>query len=177
MSAYITLQTPMTDEGCLLLALADLGFTDDKVEVHKESVALEGYMGRKRPQRVHILIRRAFIGPSSNDVGFELTSTGYRAHISSYDRSRLGGWWLSSLRTSYNKHYAAKKARLAAARRQEAEERQRALEEQQRMEEARRALVAAQRETIRAKAKKMGYRVKETKVGKKLRLVLVKRTY
>ena len=40
MSAYITSMTPMTDEECLLAALAELGFDRSKVEVHANPVAL-----------------------------------------------------------------------------------------------------------------------------------------
>jgi hypothetical protein len=49
--------------------------------------------------------------------------------------------------------------------------------ERRRVEEERRKLVEAQRQAIHEKAKKMGYRVQETREGDSLRLVLVKRVY
>ena len=50
MSAYMTLLTPMTDQECLLAALADLGFDGTKVEVHATPVSLVGYAGDRRAQ-------------------------------------------------------------------------------------------------------------------------------
>ena len=55
--------------------------------------------------------------------------------------------------------------------------RRKAEEEQRRIEEERRQLVEARRQTIHEKAKKMGYRVQESREGDKIRLVLVKRVY
>ena len=164
MSAYITLATPMTDQECLLDALEELGFGSDKVEVHPEGTALVGYEGRRRRQQAHIVIRRQYVGSASNDIGFERTATGFRAHVSGYDHPRFGGGWLSRLASSYQKHYKAKLARLAE-------------QERLRIEEERRQLVEAQRRALYQKAKKMGYRVQETRHGDTLRLVFVKRVY
>jgi len=164
MSAYITLVTPMTDRQCLLAALADLGFGPQKVEVHEDVTELVGYAGDRRQSRAHVVIRRRFVGTSSNDIGFELTPTGYQAHVSDFDRSRYGADWLSELGGRYEVHHAAKLARLAE-------------EERLRFEEECRKLVEAQRQAVREKARKMGYRVKETREGDTLRLVLVKRVY
>lgn len=164
MSAYITLATPMTDQECLLEALEELGFGNDKVEVHPEGTALVGYEGRRRQQQAHVVIRRQHVGSASNDIGFEHTSTGFRAHVSGYDHPRFGGGWLSRLASSYQEHHRAKLARLAE-------------QERLRLEEERRQLVEAQRQAVHQKAKKMGYRVEETREGDKLRLVLVKRVY
>ena len=164
MSAYITLTTPMTDQGCLLDALAELGFGADKVEVHEEATALVGYRGRRRTQQAHVVVRRQHVGTASNDIGFERTPTGFRAHVSGYDHPRYGSGWLSRLATAYQEHHRQKMARLAEA-------------ERQRVEEERQRLVESQRQEIHKKAKKMGYRVQETREGDKLRLVLVKRVY
>ncbi len=164
MSAYITLATPMTDQECLLEALDELGFGADKVEVHPEGTALVGYEGQRRQQKAHVVIRRQYVGSASNDIGFERTTTGFRAHVSGYDHPRFGGGWLTRLASSYQEHHRAKLARLAE-------------QERQRIEEERRKLVEAQRQAVYQKAKKMGYRVQETREGDKLRLVLVKRVY
>ena len=53
----------------------------------------------------------------------------------------------------------------------------RSVEERRRVEEERQRVVEAQRQTVHERAKKMGYRVQESRVGETVRLVLVKRTY
>ncbi len=164
MSAYITLMTPMTDQECLLAALADLGFDNNKVEVHAEAVNLVGYGGDRRAQTANIVIRRQHVGTASNDVGFLATATGFQAFVSGYDHPRFGSAWLAQLATRYQSHWTTKKERLAA-------------EERRRLEEERNQLVEAQRKAVHQRAKKMGYRVKETREGETIRLVLVKRTY
>lgn len=164
MSAYITLMTPMTDEECLLAALADVGFDRTKVEVHVSPVSLVGYQGDQRTQTANLVIRRQHVGSASNDVGFLLTPTGYQAFVSGYDHPRFGAGWLERLNQQYQLHAQAKQQRMAE-------------EERQRLEAERKKLVEAQRATICAKAKKLGYQVKETRAGESIRLVLVKRTY
>jgi len=163
-SAYIVLGTPMTDEECLLEALADVGFAGDRVEVHAEPVCLQGYEGRLREQVAHVVIRRKHLGGSSNDIGFLRTPTGYQALVSGYDSIAHGAGWLQTLQQRYAVRHAAKVARLAEA-------------ERLRLEEERRQLVESQRQAIRDKARKMGYRVEETREGDAVRLVLLKRVY
>ena len=160
MSAYITLATPMTDQDCLLEALEELGFGADKVEVHTDAVSLSGY-GRGRS--ANVVLRKAITGDAWNDIGFERTATGFRAIISD-DHPRFGRAWVERVTASYKRHRQQKLARLAEA-------------ERRRVEEERRQLVEAQRQAVHQKAKKMGYRVQETREGDKLRLVLVKRVY
>lgn len=164
MSAYITLMTPMMDQESLLAALEDMGFHAAKIEVHATPVSLVGYQNDQRKQTAHIIIRRQHVGSGSNDIGFLSTNTGFRAHISDYDQRQFGQDWLSKLNTRYQSRFSAKQARI------EAEER-RVLEEQKKQ------LIEAQRKTIYEKAKKMGYRVRESQEGDKIRLVLVKRVY
>ena len=164
MSAFITLSTPMTDQDCLLGALEELGFGADKVEVHAVGAALVGYEGRRRRQQAHIVIRRRHVGAASNDLGFERTSTGFRVHVSDYDHPRFGGGWLARLAEAYQKQYREKLARLAQ-------------QELLQMEADRRRLVEAQRQAIQQNAQSMGYRVRETRHGDKLRLMLVKRAF
>lgn len=164
MSAYITLSTPMVDRDCLLDALADQGFGADRVEVHDEPVPLVGYEGRARPALAEVVIRRQYVGPSSNDIGFRCTPTGYQAIVSNYDQGRHGAAWLKALHARYEHHARRKEARLAA-------------EEARRLAEERRRLVEAQRLAIHERARAMGYRVEETRQGERLRLVLVKRVY
>ena len=164
MSAYITLLTPMTDQECLLAGLADLGFRQTMVEVHASPVPLVGYRGDQRANIASIVIRRQHVGPGSNDVGFVRTPTGFQAIVSDFDRPRFGNDWLATLNAAYTNHWAAKQERLAA-------------EERRRVEEERQRLVEAQRQSVLAKARELGYHVKETREGDAIRLVLVKRTY
>lgn len=164
MSAYITLLTPMTDQECLLAALADLGFDAAKIEVHATPVSLVGYAGDRRAQAANIVIRREHVGAASNDVGFLASATGYQAFVSGYDHPRFGAGWLTQLISRYQIHLTAKHERIAA-------------EERRRLEEERQRVVEAQRQAVHERARKMGYQVQETREGEKIRLVLVKRTY
>lgn len=158
----------MTDEESLLAALADLGFARERVEVYAEPVSLHGYRGDTRAQRAHIVVRRQYVGESSNDIGFERTPAGYRAHVSEYDTRSFGAGWMSRLRARYDEHHRARLERLAAEERRVEEERRTA---------ERRALVEAQRQAILEKASKLGYRVEEAREGEQVRLVLRKRVY
>lgn len=164
MSAYLQLLTPMTDQECLLEALADLGFDGSKVEVHATPQHLVGYGGDRRAQVAHVIIRRRNVGAASNDVGFLASPTGFQAFVSGYDHPRFGAGWLSHLGGRYQVHSAAKQERLAA-------------EERRRQEEERQRLVEAQRQAVLERARQMGYRVQETREGETVRLVLVRRTY
>jgi hypothetical protein len=175
MSAYITLPTPMLDRDCLVTALVEAGFQRDQIEVHDELVPLIGYEGRDRVTRANVVIRKRFIGPASNDIGFEFTPTGFKAHVSDFDRSRFSADWVSKLGGCYQRLEREKEARLLAAVR--AEEKRLAAIEAARLEEARRQLVEAQRAMIHDKAKQLGYRVEESRQGETIRLVLVKRVY
>jgi hypothetical protein len=164
MSAYLTLATPMLDAECLILALGDVGFHRDLIQVHDQPVPLRGYEGSARAQRAEIVIPRERVGNASNDIGFERTPTGYRAHVSDYDRARHGEHWMARLQTHYQAHHHDKQARLAEA-------------ERQRLAEERRRLVESQRDAIHARARALGYRVEETRAGGTVRLALVKRVY
>ncbi len=164
MSAYITLLTPMTDQECLLAALQDTGFDATRVEVHATPVNLEGYWGDRRVQTANIVIRRQHVGAASNDVGFLASATGYLAFVSDYDHPRFGTGWLSHLNSRYQAHWTEKQERLAA-------------DERRRLKEERQRIVEAQRQAVHERAKKLGYRVQESRDGGKIRLVLVKRTY
>lgn len=164
MSAYLTLLTPMVDTECLLDALADVGFGREVVEVNAQPVQLVGFEGLRRAQQAELVIRKQHVGAASNDLGFLHTPTGYQLVVSDYDQRRYGTPWLQQLNVRYQEHSRRKQERLAEA-------------ERQRLEEQRRQAVEAQRQAIHEKAKKLGYRVQETREGEKLRLVLVKRVY
>ena len=160
----MTLMTPMIDQECLLAALADVGIGTDKVEVHAEPVALQGYYASDRAQSAHIVVRKASLGVAMADLGFRATPTGFLTILDDMDAHRYGQAWLAKLNGRYTHHASERQARLDAQAQAE--------------EAARRAaLVAAQREAVVARAKKNGYRVTESRVGDQVRLVLVKRSY
>lgn len=164
MSAYITVSTPMIDRTLLLQALADVGFGPEKVEVHQQAARLVGYEGFQRDQTAHVVIRKAFLSPSSNDLGFTETSTGYRLVVSDYDKARFGRGWLTKVSERYRLREAERDARLRA-------------EELERERERKRQLVEAQRAVIEAKAQKLGYAVNVERRDEGVRLVLVRRSY
>lgn len=168
----------MVDQDCLLAALADLDFTGQMVEIHATPVPLVGYEGGRRQQRAELVIRREHVGTASNDIGFERTPTGFRVHISDYDRRRYGKTWLRQLQERYRHHDTVTQERLAREREAADIEARRLAEiEARRREEERQRLVEAQRQVVHEKARSMGYCVEETRQGDKLRLVLVKRVY
>lgn len=164
MSAYITLMTPMTNQEFILAALTDMGFQRDQIEVHAEPVQLVGYGGERRAQTANIVIRRRHVGTASNDLGLLATPTGYQLQVSDYDRHQYGDDWVRRLHDRYRHHETIAQERLAEA-------------ERRRLEDERRQLVEAQRLGVLARAKQLGYQVKETREGDTVRLVLLKRTY
>jgi hypothetical protein len=96
MSAYVTVQTKITDKNLLLQALADLGCK--QVECHEVAQHLYGYQGDLRPERAEVIIRRKHIGDGSNDIGFKQLADGtYEAIISDADRRVYSDKWLGRL--------------------------------------------------------------------------------
>jgi hypothetical protein len=90
------------DRRLLLAALADLGFA---VVEEGEGLLLYGYRGDRRPETAEIVIRRAFVGAASNDLGFVRTAQGFVPILSEYDARILhGGQFLAKLRTAYSEH-------------------------------------------------------------------------
>lgn len=56
-------------------------------EEHEIPTNLYGYMGDKREQVAHIIVRRKYIGSASNDIGLYKRSDGkYELIISEYDK-------------------------------------------------------------------------------------------
>lgn len=167
MSAFITMMTPMTDQECLVEALAALGIPRERLEISATPMTLRGY---QQGRQANVILRKELTGDVWNDIGFLQTSTGYKAVLSN-DYQRFGTQWLANVGTEYQQQVRLKEARLAELDRQarEREAQQRELERQK--------LVEAQRQAIEQKAKKLGYMVKESREADKIRLVLVKRTY
>lgn len=110
-SHYTVCQTELKDEKALVAALADLGLP---AEVHATPAALYGYEGDERPERAHVVVRRAHVGHASNDIGFVREADGrYRAIISEFDGRRYDAAWLGKLAQRYARNVVV---RAAAAR-------------------------------------------------------------
>ena len=101
MSKYLTFtDVVFTNKALLLAALADLGYTD--VE-QGEALRLYCYQGYERSESAEIVVRRRFLVPVSNDLGFAQTAEGYTPIISEYDqRTMHDGKFVALLRAAYN---------------------------------------------------------------------------
>ncbi len=75
-----------------------------KPEVHEKAHNLQGYQGKKRDQKAHIIIPRKQVGSASNDVGFEKTNKGYTLHASQYDRAWRTGNKFKTLNLTYSEN-------------------------------------------------------------------------
>jgi hypothetical protein len=84
MSHFVDVVTEIKDRKALVRALERLGFKG-MIEIHDTPMALFGYQGDKRAQKAHIIIRRRYIGSSSNDIGYEEVNGRFVAHISEFD--------------------------------------------------------------------------------------------
>lgn len=124
MSHYSALATRFKDRNCLVAALGDVGYKT--VEVHETGAALVGYQGDYRDKSdwglhtndiaravtAEVLVRRAYIDPAANDLGFARGADGaFGAIISDYDRSRHDDAWMARLTQRYNLHVDRKKAK------------------------------------------------------------------
>ena len=100
MSAYGEYETTLCEQKLLVEALFDMGYT---VEVHPEGAPLTGYHGDERPERAHVIIRRAQLDSASNDIGFVRGADGrFRAILSEYDRSiGYDAQWLGKVHQHY----------------------------------------------------------------------------
>lgn len=87
MSHYAMGLTAIRDVESLVLALQELGFHP---EVHVEPQPLVGWRGDLRPERAHVIVRRAELTSASNDIGFVVTPRGIEAIVSEYDRASAG---------------------------------------------------------------------------------------
>jgi hypothetical protein len=100
MSKFQEMHTVLSQEGYLIEALKEVGYTP---EVCVEGSALFGYMGDERPERAHVIIRRHQLDSASNDIGFRRDESGvYRAIISEYDRGiGFDDAWLGRIAQAY----------------------------------------------------------------------------
>lgn len=161
MSAYIKYATPMIEEDVLITALCEMGFAREHIEVHETPQPLVGYEGLGRPEMGHIIIRRQHVGTASNDLGFIKEEGGYRMIISDYDQSRYNTNWRTKLQEAYNNNLSIRVNKMSGLE----------VKQQQKKQQN---LVTYQKQQIYKEAKKRGYKVTESKVDGKVRLVLVK---
>jgi hypothetical protein len=106
MSHFTTLTTTLTDTDALCAALADVGYRE--VEVHDTAQPLYGYLGDRRPDHAHVIVRREHIGRASNDIGFRHQQDGrFDAVISDFDSRAHGKTWLDKLTARHAYHLTA----------------------------------------------------------------------
>lgn len=110
MSAYAEYETTVCEEKFLVEGLTAMGY---RVEVHAEGTHLIGYHGDERPQRAHVIIRRAQLDSASNDIGFVRGRDGrFRAILSEYDRSiGFDDRWLGKVHQHYKEQQTMAVAR------------------------------------------------------------------
>lgn len=103
MSRYVTVKTTFKNKKALVASLMETGnWTQEQIEINDNSKSLFGFQGDKRSQVAQIIIRRKYIGRSSNDIGFAIGEDGsYGAVISEYDSHIYGRKWISRLKSNY----------------------------------------------------------------------------
>lgn len=88
-----------------------MGF--ENVEINEKGTNLYGYHDDVRSDIANVIIRRKYIGPLSNDIGFVKKTDGtYAAILSDYDRSiGYNEAWLNKVKVKYAEHGLMKQAR------------------------------------------------------------------
>jgi hypothetical protein len=120
MSHYANLVTNIVDQEALIRALCRVKlpqFADHKqwnrnhIKTYDKAENLYGYQNDKRDQTAHVIIRRANINGSSNDLGFVRGADGrFSAVISDFDRSSgFNAEWLQEV----VKYYGVEKEKMA----------------------------------------------------------------
>lgn len=118
MSRFCKVQTLFKDQDSLVQALMETGnWSKDQIEIHNEPQHLFGYKGDQRQEMANLIIRRQFVGRSSNDIGFVKNDDGtYGAIISNYDKSRYNDKWIGALKGSYAFYQIEKQMRAKGRR-------------------------------------------------------------
>ena len=82
-------------------------------EVHIEPQNLQGYQGDERAQKAHIIIRKKYVGSSSNDVGFYLEKgkQKYKVIASEFDSAWRTGKKINKLKQVYGEKIIMKGVR------------------------------------------------------------------
>lgn len=104
MSHFTRIATKFVSAAALVQALADIGLTE--VETHETAQRLYGYQGDLRRDDAEIIVRRRFLRPASNDLGFKRQPDGtFSAVVSEYDvHIGYNRAWLDRLRQRYAYH-------------------------------------------------------------------------
>jgi hypothetical protein len=103
MSHFTSIRTQIKSIEALVQALDDIGFKN--LEIHEIPQNLYGYQGDIRQQSAEVIIRRQYIGTSSNDIGFKKQADGqFEAVISEYDRNKYNQQWMNKLMQRYGYH-------------------------------------------------------------------------
>jgi hypothetical protein len=115
MSKFHEYQSEFRDEESLVKGLNDMGYKD--VEVHKEPVSLFDYRGRKTTyldkagDKANVIVRRKFVGPAANDLGFVKKADGsFSAIVSEFDSGKHDHSWFVNLKKAYGENAAIKVA-------------------------------------------------------------------
>jgi len=80
-------------------------------EVHVEPQHLQGYQGDERAQKAHIIVRRKYVGSSSNDVGFFFEKDKYKVIASEFDSAWRTGKKINKLKQVYGEKVIMKGVR------------------------------------------------------------------
>lgn len=111
MSKYMTFESQsFANEGLLLEALAELGFTS---VARGQEIPLNGWDKRDK-RTAEIVIRQADVKDHRllGDIGFKKTASGYTVVIDDMDLNyKLGRDWVTKLQTSYHQAAAKKMAK------------------------------------------------------------------
>jgi hypothetical protein len=111
LSHYTRVATKIVRKSALIKALQNVGFQKHMIESSDSLMSLKGYAGDIRKQHAHIRIKGAgwgsaqnYVGPASNDLGFEQMSDGsFALHVSEYDSAKYGTEWQHKLIREYSR--------------------------------------------------------------------------
>jgi hypothetical protein len=102
MSHFTRVRTTLRDVDVLVTALREVGL--GPIEIHETPQTLYGYQGDAREEKAEVIVRRRYIDPMSNDLGFARGPDGaFDAIISGYDGRRFGRDWLARLTRAYGR--------------------------------------------------------------------------
>lgn len=100
MSHYSKIKTHIVEKDLLLKTLRSMGY--EHVRSSSGPQPLYGYRGDRRPEKAHVIIRREYLTPASNDIGFLRKAQGnYVAIVSEYDLEMLGKDWVDKVYQQY----------------------------------------------------------------------------
>jgi hypothetical protein len=87
MSAFVSDEIGIKPEykDCLIEAL-EARFGKGNVEFHETAQPLIGYQGDVRTTKANVIVRRRFVGGSSNDIGYEFRDGKCVEHVSEFDQ-------------------------------------------------------------------------------------------